>query len=97
MKIIAGHRPKSEHIPYTAGNFQGTKYSWFSNIETLRGYNIFVVGVWLEFALQVKVGKVASFVGKIFVVIPTTTKTKIFCPTKITLYTVACFAIHCTA
>ena len=33
--------------------------------------NIFVVGA----ALQVKVGKVASFVGKIFVVRPPTTKT----------------------
>ena len=30
---------------------------------------------WLELALQVKVGKVASFVGKIFVVRPPTTKT----------------------
>ncbi len=30
---------------------------------------------WLELALQVKVGKVASFVGEIFVVRPPTTKT----------------------
>ena len=46
--------------------------------------NIIVV----ELALQVKVGKVASFVGKIFVVRPSTTKTTNICPTKITLYTV---------
>ncbi len=55
-----------------AGNFRGTKYSWFSNIETLISWVIFS---WLELALQVKVGKVASFVGKIFVVRPPTTKT----------------------
>ena len=34
-----------------------------------------VIFSWLELALQVKVGKVASFVGKIFVVRPPTTKT----------------------
>ncbi len=37
---------KSLDLTYRiAGNFQGTKYSWFSNIETFRG-NIFVVGAW---------------------------------------------------
>ncbi len=41
----------------------------------------------MELALQVKVGKVASFVGKIFVVRPPTTKTTNICPTKITRYT----------
>ncbi len=40
-------------------------------------------------ALQVKVGKVISFVGKIFVVRPSTTKTTNLLPqAKITLYTV---------
>ncbi len=34
-----------------------------------------VIFSWLELALQVKVGKVASFVGKIFMVRPPTTKT----------------------
>ena len=34
-----------------------------------------VIFLWLELALQVKVGKVASFVGKIFVVRPPITKT----------------------
>ncbi len=43
---------------------------------------------WLELALQVKVGKVASFVGKIFVVRPPTTKTKNILPHKITRYMV---------
>ena len=47
-----------------------------------------VIFSWLLLALQVKVGKVASFVGKIFVVRPPTTKTTNFCPTKITRYTV---------
>ena len=42
-------------VPYIAGNFRGTNYSW-------------VIFSWLELALQVKVSKVASFVGKIFVV-----------------------------
>ena len=31
--------------------------------------------MWLELALQVKVGKVTSFVGKMLVVRPSTTKT----------------------
>ncbi len=57
-----------------AGNFRGTKYLWF-----IRGSAILIHCVgnisWLELALQVKVGKVASFVGKIFVVRPPTTKT----------------------
>ncbi len=48
------------------------KYSWFSNIETFRAWVLFS---WLLLALQVKVGKVASFVGKIFVVRPSVTKT----------------------
>ena len=43
---------------------------------------------WLELAMQVKVGKVASFVGKIFVVRPPTTKTTNILPTKITRYCV---------
>ncbi len=43
----------------------------------------------MELALQVKVGKVASFVGKIFVVIPSTTNIS---PTKITLYTVIVYS-----
>ncbi len=34
-----------------------------------------IIFSWLELALQVKVDKVASFVGKIFVVRPSTTKT----------------------
>ncbi len=38
-------------------------------------YISWVIFSWLELALQVKVGKVASFVGKIFVVRPPTTKT----------------------
>ncbi len=42
----------------------------------------------MELALQVKVGEVASFVGKIFVVRPPTTKTTKIFPTKITRYTV---------
>ncbi len=45
-------------------------------------------------ALQVKVGKVASFVGKIFVVRSSTRKTTLFYPTKITLYTVSKAHIH---
>ncbi len=43
-----------------AGNFRGTKYSWFSNICGSRLHCR-------------KVDKVASFVGKIFVVRPPTT------------------------
>ncbi len=46
-----------------AGNFRGSKYSWFSSI----------VSLWLLLALQVKVGKVASFVGKMFAVKCSTT------------------------
>ncbi len=42
-----------------AGDYRGSKYSWFSNISQFVVY-IFVVAV----ALQVKV---VSFVGKIFV------------------------------
>ncbi len=44
--------------------------------------------LWLLLALQVKVGKVASFVGKIFVGSTrcSTTKTTNICPTKITRY-----------
>ncbi len=45
-----------------AGDFWGAKYSWLA---------IFIVIA----ALQVKVGKVGSFVGKIFVVRPSTPKT----------------------
>ncbi len=47
------------------GNFRGSKYlvsSW-------------LIFSWLLLALQVKVGKVASFVGKIFVLQCSTTKT----------------------
>ncbi len=40
-----------------------------------------VIFSWLELALQVKVGKVASFVGKIFVVRVSTMN---ICPPKIT-------------
>ena len=36
----------------------------------------------MELALQVKVGKVASFVGKIFVIRPPTTKTTNILPHK---------------
>ncbi len=43
-----------------AGNFRGSKYSWFSNISQFVVY-IFVVAACTA-------GKVASFVGKIFVV-----------------------------
>ncbi len=50
--------------------------------------NIFVG---LLLVLQVKVGKVASFVGKIFVVIPPTTKTTNILPhEKYTLYGILC-------
>ncbi len=59
------------------GNFWGAKYSWLSNFSH----------AWLPLALQVKVGKVASFVGKIFVARPSTTKTTNILPTKITRYT----------
>ncbi len=30
-------RSKAQSIYRIAGNFRGTKYSWFSNIETFRG------------------------------------------------------------
>ncbi len=46
-----------------AGNFRGSKNSWFSNIV-----GSWFIYFWLLLALQVKVGKVASFVGKIFFV-----------------------------
>ena len=46
-----------------------------------------VIFSWLELALQVKVGKVASFVGKIFVVrLPTTKTTNILLHENYTLY-----------
>ncbi len=44
-----------------AGDFWGTKCSWLSNNNLVISYIIFL---WLLLALQVKVGKVASFVGK---------------------------------
>ncbi len=69
-----------------AGNFRGTKYSWLSSIYIVISWILFS---WLLLALQVKVGKVASFVGKIFVADLQSRKSRIFCPTKITLYTVA--------
>ncbi len=51
-----------------------------------------IIFSWLLLALQVKVGKVASFVGKIFVVRASTTKTtNNLPPTKITLYTLTLF------
>ncbi len=37
--------------------------------------NSWIIFSWLLLALQVKVGKVASFVGKIFIVRASTTKT----------------------
>ncbi len=54
-----------------AGNFQGGK------IFVIEQYVVisWIIFSWLLLALQVKVGKVASFVGKIFVVKPPTTKT----------------------
>ncbi len=45
----------------------------------------YLVSLWLLLVLQAKVGKVASFVGKIFVVHCLTTN--IFSPVKITRYT----------
>ncbi len=51
-----------------AGNFRGQNICGSAILRHFVG-NIFVVG------LQVKVGKVASFVGEIFVVRPPTTKT----------------------
>ena len=36
---------------------------------------LWIIFLWLLLAMQVKVGKVASFVGKMFVVRPSTTKT----------------------
>ncbi len=48
---------------------------------------MWVIFSWLELALQVKVGKVASFVGKIFVVrAPTTKTTNILPHENYTLY-----------
>ncbi len=59
--------------------------------QNIHGSAIFsqfrVLFSWL---LQIKVGKVASFVGKIFMVQCSTTKT-----TNITLYTVYIFTIVC--
>ncbi len=64
-----------------AGNFRGDKI--FRGSAILRHFvgNIFVVAACTA---CIKVGKVASFVGKIFVVRPPTTKT-----TNITRYTVS--------
>ncbi len=66
-----------------AGNFRESKYWWFS-----KSSQFVVLFLWLLLALKVKVGKVASFVGNIFVVQCSTTKPRMFCPTKITRYTV---------
>ena len=45
-----------------------------------------IIFSWLLLALQVKVGKVASFVGELFVARASTTKTANFYPTKVTCY-----------
>ncbi len=48
-----------------AGNFRGSKYSWLDQqYLAICGF----LFSWLLLALQVKVGKVASFMGKISVV-----------------------------
>ncbi len=55
------------------GNFRGTKYSWFEQYHFVD--NIFVL-------LFCTAGKVVSFVGKIFVVRPSTTKTMNILPPR---------------
>ncbi len=60
-----------------AGNFRGSKYSRGSAI--FRQFHVFIYSC-LLLALQVKVGKVASFVGTIFVLQCSTIYTK---PTNI--------------
>ncbi len=57
-------KPNNFSITCIAGNFRGSKYSWFSNFS----HFVFFILVLLLALQQVKVGKVASFVGKIFVV-----------------------------
>ncbi len=53
----------------------------------------YLLGSWFVAALQVKVGKVASFVGKIFVVQCSTTKTTNILPHENIRYTVS-FSSH---
>ncbi len=69
------------------GNFRGSKHSWLVEQYLVSSWILFS---WLLLALQVKVVKVASFVGKIFVLRDSTTKTtNILSPSpKITCYTV---------
>ena len=77
-------------------------------MDNFRGDKIFVVEQylvidfswilfsWLELALQVKVGKVSSFVGKIFVVRPSTIKTTNILPHEnYPLYGISVVFLNC--
>ena len=68
--IIIVH-PRTNSKYRKAGNFRGTN---IRGSAILRHFvdNVFVVSAWI---VGKEVGKVASFVGKIFVVRPPTTKT----------------------
>ncbi len=70
--MYKGHAALSQAFNTVAGNFRGSKYLWFSNINISQ----FVVYIFVVSACTAGKGsKVTSFVGKIFVVECSTTKT----------------------